>query len=253
MLIDGEELITYSATIVATSLFVLFVGVYVSVVVSKKLFPKYYEEMSENDKWTFRINFASVVSALVIAPAATYILLTEDLRSDIFWYDSHATRLLSSFVIGYMISDTVFLMFCDTQGMKKQYYCHHAAAILGCGMVVVDKLYAFHTCLRMFNDISTPFVHIRWALLTWKKKDTPAYLINGLIFAILFFVGRIATIPLCYATLMNNIGTDAFYRIPIINRTIFLITTAVFDLLNIYWFYSIMRVVIKTMRKAKTA
>nr|XP_039256388.1 TLC domain-containing protein 4-B-like [Styela clava] len=172
------EIITYSATVVATSILMLFIGVYVSAIVSKKVIPKYYEEMSEEDKWTWKISFASIISALIIGPSATYILLTEDLRSDMFWYDSHATRLLSSFVIGYMISDMLLLVYCDTQKMKTQYYWHHVAAIIGCGMVVVNKVYAFHTCLRMFNDISTPFMHTRWALLTWEEKDSPAYIIT---------------------------------------------------------------------------
>ena len=101
---------------------------------------------------------------------------------------------LLAFFLGYMFYDVTLLL-----GLMNKFpagilemLLHHLFSVYGAIVGIVCGRFLGVLCAStILTEFSTPFVNIRWLLYFHKKTDTIAYMINGWIMTISFFLCRI--------------------------------------------------------------
>lgn len=102
---------------------------------------------------------------------------------------------------------------------------------------------SFGDCVYGFvylMEFSTPFVCMRSILSTLQLKDSRAYIVNGLVMLVAFFVCRVAMWPSLFVWYAQIIGQNvvlAVWSLPITCK----VGTLVLFVPQIYWFYLMVR------------
>lgn len=138
---------------------------------------------------------------------------------------------------------------------------HHVFVGLFLLMAVYNHLFTQPLAVLLLNEVSTPFLTIRWNLkriertVGWTEDQKRLFFWNGLAFVLTFFVFRILLIPAvwyqtywagCLDTATANGSTLATVLV-YIGNTNFPILWA----LNLYWFVLIVKGAMKALRPEK--
>lgn len=86
-------------------------------------------------------------------------------------------------------------------------------------------------------------------MLGYHKLSKPS-LVNGVAMASVFFLVRIAVIPVYYSHMYSVFGTDDFYRLPLGGRSAWVISSVSLDIMNIMWMRRIIRGCLKVLHSA---
>ena len=165
---------------------------------------------------------------------------------------------LLAFFLGYMFYDVTLLLIFMNQfpaGILET-LLHHLFSVYGATVGIVCGRFLGVLCaVTLLTEFSTPFVNIRWALYFHKKTDTTAYMINGWIMTVSFFLCRIVynfylIFYLCYPGWMElDWSQDSnFFKFLLAFSTL---TYPCLYLLNIYWFTLMIKGAIKLMTKGQ--
>ena len=137
----------------------------------------------------------------------------------------------------------------------QQNFLHHAIGILGSiGCLIVGRYITVLSTASMINELSTPFINLRWFLATHKNTGGVVYLINGLTFTFLFFVCRnifqtwLVLFRLFPACMRDRFAVDDK---PIITVTVWflLLMYMMLTFLNFFWFYKMFTGCLKQLKK----
>ncbi len=109
-------------------------------------------------------------------------------------------------------------------------------------------MFTFIALARLTSEASTLFINIRWLLLTFKMKYSKFYVYNGLAVVIFFGLFRIIPIiPIWYQFYLSTFDKK-FETIPFGFKCICVFSSLPLDILNVYWFYSIFKSMIKYIK-----
>eukprot|EP00933_Yihiella_yeosuensis_P038917 TRINITY_DN32864_c0_g1_i1.p1 TRINITY_DN32864_c0_g1~~TRINITY_DN32864_c0_g1_i1.p1 ORF type:complete len:159 (-),score=18.80 TRINITY_DN32864_c0_g1_i1:307-747(-) len=110
----------------------------------------------------------------------------------------------------------------------------------------------------LINEASTPFMSMMWYLTYSEQKDSTAFLVNGIVFTLMFFLCRVLFIPFnIYQFASIGFCTDMDKMIPhptaldkyapyiAVCGYIFILT------LNLIWFRKLLMGAVKKLRKTK--
>ena len=106
-------------------------------------------------------------------------------------------------------------------------------------------MFPFIALFRLLSEASTIFINIRWIVLTLKMKDSPLYVWNSVTAMIVFFLVRIVTIIPNWVIFNASIDYSAWQNIHIVHKCICVGSTVPLDCLNLYWFWKMIKIVIK--------
>lgn len=70
-------------------------------------------------------------------------------------------------------------------------------------------------------------------------KSSKANIINGVLMTIVFFMVRIAVMPVYYGNVISVFGTEAFYRVGVAAQSAWIISSVVLDVMNLMWMVKI--------------
>lgn len=74
---------------------------------------------------------------------------------------------------------------------------------------------------------------------------------NGVAMAVIFFMVRIAVMPVYYSRMYAVYGTEAFYLVPWGGRVAWICSSICLDIMNIMWMHKIARGCYKVLRSAR--
>lgn len=74
---------------------------------------------------------------------------------------------------------------------------------------------------------------------------------NGVAMAVVFFMVRIAVMPVYYSRMYAVYGTEAFYLVPWGGRVAWICSSICLDIMNIMWMHKIARGCYKVLRSAR--
>ncbi|MGH0132663.1 UNVERIFIED_CONTAM: hypothetical protein FKN15_050029 [Acipenser sinensis] len=102
---------------------------------------------------------------------------------------------------------------------------------------------------RLLAEFSTPCVNQRWffEVLGYPKSSKPN-IANGVMMAVIFFLVRIAVMPIYYERMFSIYGTEAFYRLPFGGRSAWMLSSICLDVMNVMWMHRIARGCYKVLR-----
>ncbi|MEQ2217936.1 TLC domain-containing protein 4-B [Xenoophorus captivus] len=94
--------------------------------------------------------------------------------------------------------------------------------------------------------------HFSWffEVLGYPKSSRPN-MANGVAMAVVFFMVRIAVMPVYYSRMFAVYGTEAFYLVPWGGRVAWICSSICLDIMNIMWMHKIARGCYKVLRSAR--
>ncbi|KAG7252413.1 hypothetical protein CRUP_030434, partial [Coryphaenoides rupestris] len=95
---------------------------------------------------------------------------------------------------------------------------------------------------RLLAEFSTPCVNQRWFFeVLGYPRTSPSNVANGVAMAAVFFLVRIAVMPVYYGRMVAVYGTDAFYLVPWGGRVAWIGSSVCLDVMNVMWMHKIAR------------
>lgn len=199
----------------------------------------YLHDEKERRKISMRI--ASSVHATTVTLLSIWNLIhNEELHNDKLLFISPEISLILNIVMGYMAYDAmVMLMYEELYELVSLF--HHfvsVSAFYACSNIGV---FTFIAIFRLTSEGSTSFINNRFLLLSFKKKDSIWYTINGFLVFFSFFVFRVIPIlPIWYSFYLGA-QTPQWDKIHGFFKILCCITSIPLDVLNVYWFGLIFR------------
>jgi hypothetical protein len=214
----------------------------------------------------FKIQFAGYVVSCVHAFITTYrgfshmyalktnpdtarnlmALYSNEYYSDFVEEVRTGVILTNQMVLTYMFHDLVHTLerFPDLGGWDS--ITHHVIFVMASFAAGWNKIFCFPFSWLVVGELSTPFLNLRWFLRAVGMKDSSLATINGLLFAITFFIARVLIfgwgvfeMVIDFSFIWNKIESVYGVRYVVVN--IF----AAFAL-NLYWFYLIVMGILRT-------
>ncbi|XP_062377804.1 TLC domain-containing protein 4-B [Sardina pilchardus] len=199
-------------------------------------------------EWNSRT--VSTFHALVVGLFCLYILLFDDaVNQDPVWGDPTLVKINVGITTGYLISDLLLIFNYWSSIGDKFFVIHHLAALYAYYYVLGQGMLPYFANFRLLAEFSTPCVNQRWffEVLGYPKSSRPN-IANGMMMAAIFFLVRIAVMPVYYSRMYSVYGTEAFYRVPLGGRGAWIFSSFCLDIMNIMWMHKIARGCYRVMR-----
>ncbi|NXC20087.1 TM56B protein, partial [Corythaeola cristata] len=209
--------------------------------VSTRITPS-FNDLSQKRKIEWNSRTVSTFHALVVGGFCLYILLYDDaVNADRLWGDPSIVKLNIAITTGYLISDLLLIIYYWKAIGDKFFVIHHLAALKG--------LLAYFGNFRLLAEFSTPFVNQRWFFeVLGYPKSSKANIINGVLMTVVFFLVRIAVMPIYYSHVISSFGTAAFQRLGFAAQSAWIISSVVLDVMNVMWMVKIAKGCYKVIR-----
>lgn len=242
---------SYYPISIVTCLVVLATFKYASDPITKIFFPG-FSNLPEDKKIYWRTCVCSTLHAFVVSSLCVYSLLFEPhLKEDPIWGDSRLVRSSCAILSGYLIADSILILTYYKQIGDIFYVLHHWASAFAYYYVISYGVYVYFANFRLMAEFSTPWVNNRWFLATSGKRSSKIYFCNGLVLTAMFFFCRIMTLPQCWFMVYSIYGTEPFEGTQGC-KYVLLISCFVLDVLNLLWFYKLMKGVHKQLTQKDT-
>lgn len=191
------------------------------------------------------IRIISTIHAIIATFLSILILSTDHgLSNNKLIYSSFGISFTLNLSIGFLAFDCL-IMFLHRNEFELGYGVHHCVSIIAFYRCTTDGVFPYIALSRLMSEASTVFVNNRWILLTLKKKESKLYFWNGLAGFLVFGLVRILTIIPNWMIFFSLIETPEWNSVEFKNKFICVASSAPLDLLNIYWFSKIARMVLK--------
>lgn len=192
---------------------------------------------------------SSTIHAVISLVMSIYIVFL-DARAGPNIPDSNSNiiKWTQSMSLGYFIADYFVLVHTRELGGTIPILFHHTMAVTAYLVgLYYDKL-GWYSAFRLMSELSTPFVNFRWQLYAIGMKNTKRYKVNGILMTASFFLCRIVSFPFYWYFVAQNIAKQPFQEIEILLKIFWLLVPAMLDCLNLFWFYKMMKGLIKALK-----
>ena len=208
-----------------------------------------YRHLNKNNRLRWNSTVVSQCFAMSISCVTVYGFVSSDeLYLDPIWGTSSADSVEFGLAVGYMIEDIVIMLLEPSALHELQYMCHHVAVLLGVISVGATGSCTFFVFHRFLHELSNIFLNfLKFFNFIRVEKKSPLYLVNGILFTVMFFFCRIAIMPWFW-----NQFYYGFWGY-IVQPPIFMFYTIggvclFLDVMNSYWFYLIVKGLLKVLR-----
>lgn len=184
---------------------------------------------------------ASTIHAIVACANATIILIQGDLNKDRIFAINSASVVSLHFTMGYVLGDFLACLLDPYLRSTYSNLIHHLAMISGIFLCLYYELFVSFVVYRLLSELSTPFVNWRSFLQELGDKKSRWYTTAALGMLVSFFLCRVLVIPWHEYTLFAALLSNEASTVPLILKTIMVLNSVPFDLLNSYWFYKILK------------
>ncbi|TYI67199.1 hypothetical protein E1A91_D08G000500v1 [Gossypium mustelinum] len=153
------------------------------------------------------------------------------------------------FSIGYFLSDLamVFWHFPALGGLE--YVLHHGLSMFSISLSLMSSQGQIYILMVLFSESTTPFVNIRWYLDVAGRKSSTIYIYNGIALFFGWLIARIFLFIYFFAHMFNHF--DEVKKIFPLGFYSLLTVPPVLGLMNVVWFWKIVKGLIKTISKAR--
>nr|XP_028588570.1 transmembrane protein 56 isoform X1 [Podarcis muralis]XP_028588571.1 transmembrane protein 56 isoform X1 [Podarcis muralis]XP_028588572.1 transmembrane protein 56 isoform X1 [Podarcis muralis] len=196
-----------------------------------------FSSLDQKKKIEWNSRTVSSFHALLVGVFCLYILMYDEaVNADHVWGEPSTVQLNLAITSGYLISDLLLIIFYWNAIGDIYFVIHHLVALYAYYFVLERGLLAYFANFRLLAEISTPFVNQRWFYeVLGYSKASKSNIINGLLMTITFFLGRIIVIPIYYAKVAAEVGTEAFDRLGLAAQSAWFISSIILDIMNLKW------------------
>lgn len=192
---------------------------------------------------TFHATVATLLSILIL-------YFDNELSEHKLIYNSFMISFTLNFSIGFLAYDFLIMLMHRSE-FEWSYVVHHCVSITSFYVCSTRGVFPYIALLRLTSEGSTPFVNIRWLLLTLNKKTSKLYLYNGILLVIAFALVRIVTIVPNWYVFFSLIHTPEFHSIELKHKMVCVLSCIPLDILNLVWFNKIIKIAVKSFLPQK--
>ena len=212
-----------------------------------------YSRLSRDERirWNM-VGSSKVFFFSIFCPANVYGFISDNgLVKDPAWGTSNTSALLFGMVVGYLMADIVVL-FCEFSAVFEiERVIHH---IIGITVVLVSAASGtgtFFIFYRSLHELSNIFLGISQLFSVLRlKKTSPLVLGNGILLTLTFFLCRIAAMPGFWYAYVYHFWLAAVPP-PKYVLAVYGISGLIIDILNVNWFFLIVRGLVRMLRNSK--
>ncbi|XP_019628412.1 PREDICTED: transmembrane protein 56-A-like [Branchiostoma belcheri] len=185
--------------------------------------------------------FKSVLVNIVLGSVGVYVFLFDpEVYPRRVRYNCLLLRHGVAGYLGYTIADA-FLLVRYRLHDTNVFLIHHVVGTL-CGLAgTIYTSVPWIMSTFLYYEASNPFVHFRAILSALGMKKTRLYIVNGLMMIAVFFLCRVAIIPVYWRTVYLLYIDGSFPQIDTFVYYLMIYGRLFFDVLNVYWFSLMMR------------
>ncbi|KAL8370993.1 hypothetical protein RB595_001035 [Gaeumannomyces hyphopodioides] len=273
--------------VAAGAILYTFVQVVVSPWISMKLWPKYYPLHDRGKRVSWDAHVVSMVQSCLINVLALWIMFADEERWNMDWEQrvwgyTGAHGMIQGLAAGYFVWDLIVtVIHFDVFGLGLLAHATSALVVYSFGFRPVLNYYA--TTFILY-ELSTPFLNIHWFFDKLEMTGTRAQLYNGICLITVFFSCRLVwgnyqstmvymdmwqamksgpAMSLASQTVNNASvaygGDDVMMfaqnagPIPMWLAGIYMASNLTLNLLNVHWFFKMIKAVKKRFEPAKDA
>ncbi|XP_016301475.1 transmembrane protein 56-B-like isoform X1 [Sinocyclocheilus anshuiensis] len=210
-------------------------------------------KLTHKQKIEWNSRTVSTLHALLVGLFCLYILFFDEaVNQDPVWGDPTLVKINVSITTGYLISDLLLIFYFWRAIGDKFFVIHHLAALYAYYYVLGQGMLPYFANFRLLAEFSTPCVNQRWffEVLGYSKASKPN-MANGVLMAVVFFLVRIAVMPVYYSRMCSVYGTEAFYKVSFGGRSAWIFSSICLDIMNVMWMHKIARGCYKVLRSSR--
>uniref|UniRef100_A0A3Q2XJL1 TLC domain containing 4a n=1 Tax=Hippocampus comes TaxID=109280 RepID=A0A3Q2XJL1_HIPCM len=211
--------------------------------------------LSDKQKVEWNSRTVSTLHALLVGIFCLYILFFDAaVNEDPVWGDPTLVKTNVAITTGYLISDLLLIFYYWKAIGDKFFVVHHLAALYAYYYVLGQGMLPYFANFRLLAEFSTPCVNQRWffEVLGYPRTSRPN-MANGVAMAAVFFMVRVAVMPVYYGRMYAVYGTEAFYLVPRGGRLAWICSSICLDVMNVMWMHKIARGCYKVLQSARRA
>ncbi len=206
---------------------------------------------NKEDQFACSTKFVSLVHAIVSSLLAFSTLYNnlDLIDQPVFGFSTQYWDTLT-LSCGYFVYDfVVYLRLYLLSGtIDSAMIAHHFLCLFGITYSMVYGVGLFSNIALLTTEITTPLLHVRWYLMKLDMEKSSLYKINGLLFALGFLVFRVIGCGLiCFHIYYYRYTYSEVYTYVVIS----IIFPWLLFCLNLFWFRSIGRMVLKALSPSK--
>lgn len=184
----------------------------------------------------------STVHSVVAVTYAFYVLSNGVLYEDKLYMVTRGSVNCCHITLGYVLADTLMCIMDPYLRSSYLILLHHLAMIAGILMGLYFELFHFFLVYRFISEMSTPFVNWRLVIYELGDKKGMSYTIASLGMMIVFFLCRVVVIPWhIYSLLFSILLSPEAVPVPMYLKVYMVVNYCVFDFLNSFWFYKMLK------------
>ncbi|XVE89464.1 hypothetical protein DITRI_Ditri19aG0203500 [Diplodiscus trichospermus] len=215
---------------------------------------KGYRRLSNKEKVEWNNRGFSTFHAVISSLASLYLLLFSDLFYDdssdelIINRTSFISNAILGFSIGYFLSDLAMIIWHYPALGGLEYVLHHGLSMFSIFLSLISRQGQIYILMVLFSESTTPFVNLRWYLDVAGQKSSTIYVYNGIALFFGWLIARIFLFIYFFAHMLNHF--DQVKKIFPLGFYSLLIVPPLLALMNVVWFWKILKGLIKTVSKA---
>ena len=173
------------------------------------------------------------------------VFMDNPMHEDVVWGTSVFVKIFCGDVSGHMIADAMLMYFYPGALYSAELLLHHVIVMTGTISIGCGAPFAYFMFIHALTSLSDPFKRICWFLTTaGYEKRSRIYVGNAVLYTTVFFLCRIAAIPVyLYLFIPTYLQLDKTLIFTILS-----VASVLFNLLNIYWFIKLFHGLIKLLR-----
>ena len=232
----------------------VFTGVMLTTVASTLFFRCVYHlllptaprHLDEATAVNWAVNGVSTLHSLIVVPLA-YVAMDPFWDVDEVRLTTEASNRVIEIFLGYTLADSLPLLWYRNEWVGSNAYIGHHLAALAVGSVTSIRGHAHGLVMGLLLcEATAPFVNARWFLLILSHKNSPLYVINGILMAVSFFVLRIVLMGGLFV--YNEVYLHAsFFTLPPSTVAILLLGSVIGYSFQILWFHKIVCGLVKAL------
>ena len=199
-------------------------------------------KLPKSSNMHFDTLLASTIHAVLAVTFSSYSLAFGLLETYRVFSKSSLGFVTLQVSLGYFVADLVIILLDPKLRSDKASLMHHIAGIVGLVLSLhfQGKL-MYYLIFRLISELSTPFVNMRWVLYEFRITNGILYRAAAYGMMATFFFTRIITMPWFWYDFYYCFMHPGIVIVPDFFKVWAVCNFSAFDVLNLYWFYKMVR------------
>ncbi|XP_050230581.1 uncharacterized protein LOC126679574 [Mercurialis annua] len=213
---------------------------------------KSYSNLTKFQRIEWNNRSISTFHAIFITAISLYLVFSSNLFSDhpagpVTFRSSSLSTFALGASVGYFIADIGMIIWFYPSLGGVEYVIHHLLSMITVAYAMLTGEGQLYTFMVLISETTTPAINLRWYLDTAGMKKSRAYLINGIV---IFFAWLVARILLfIYLFYQIYLYYDQLKQMNVFGFVLALTVPVVLSIMNLMWFWKIIRGLKKTLAK----